>query len=340
MILFLVILVLISCYGMKFSSFHRDYMSIPSTTAIKGVFAIIILLSHASSYLNLGLGFPDRAFGFTMRYLGQLMVAVYFFYSGYGILESAKKKKGYADRFFKNRFLKTWLHFALAVLLFLILQCILGNRFETLDYVLCWTGWRSIGNSNWFMFVILALYMASYIILLLQKRVVLPEWIFALLASMLAAGLWAILFHFKPSEHWWYDTIAAFPAGMWFSLLKEEAKTPTLVPHILITLAVLAGFALWRHFIGIDILGACTVLFSLAITAFSTWVKLDNPLLQWLGKHCFSLYILQRIPMILLSHFGWQDHKFLFTSAVIFLALLLAWGFTAMTDFIDKKLFA
>lgn len=340
MILFLIILLVVSCYGMKFSSFHRDYMSIPSTTAIKGVFAIIILLSHAKAYISLGPGIADRAFGFTMRYLDQLMVAVYFFYSGYGILESAKKKKGYADRFFKKRFLKTWLHFALAVLLFLILQGLLGNRFETLDYALCWTGWRSIGNSNWFMFVILALYLASYLILLLQKRVVLPGWAFALLASLLTAALWALLFHYKPGEHWWYDTMVAFPAGMWFSLLKEKAKTPSLVPHILITFAVLAGFALWRHFIGIDVIGVCTVLFALAVTVFSTWVKLDNPLLQWLGKHCFSLYILQRIPMILLSHFGWQDHNIHFTAVSIVLALLLAWGFTALTDSIDKKLFA
>ena len=94
----------ISCYEMKLSSFHLDYMSISSTTAIKGIFAIIILLSHAQSFLSLGEGVPDRAFGFVMRYLDQLMVAMYFFYSGYGILESSKFKKGYAAMFSKIDF--------------------------------------------------------------------------------------------------------------------------------------------------------------------------------------------------------------------------------------------
>lgn len=341
MVLFLIILLVVSCYGMKFSPFFKDFMSIHSSTAIKGFFALIILLSHAQNYLSLGPGIPDRVFGFTMRYLGQLMVAMYFFYSGYGILESAKNKIGYVDHFFRNRFLKTWLHFVLAVLLFLILQCILGNHFETWDYVLCWTGWRSLGNSNWFIFVILVLYLASYLILLLQKWTSLPEWGFTLLISILSTGLWVLLFHSKPSEHWWYDTIAAFPAGMWFSLLKKKkAEVPSIARHILVTTAVLVVFVLWRQYIGIDRIGICSILFSFALIGFSTWIKLNNPALQWLGNHCFSIYMLQRIPMILLSHFGLQDRKILFTTAVIIIALFLAWGFKRLTDSIDKRIFA
>ena len=35
MALFLVLLLAVACYGMKFASFHRDYISLPATTAIK-----------------------------------------------------------------------------------------------------------------------------------------------------------------------------------------------------------------------------------------------------------------------------------------------------------------
>ena len=38
MVLYLILLLVICLCGMKFSSFHRDYMSVQETTAIKGVF--------------------------------------------------------------------------------------------------------------------------------------------------------------------------------------------------------------------------------------------------------------------------------------------------------------
>ena len=100
MVLYLILLLVTCLYGMKFSSFHRDYMSVQATTAIKGVFAILILLSHLQQYISLGYGIPDRAFGFTMRYLDQLIVAAYFFYSGFGIAESARLNAGYTRGFF------------------------------------------------------------------------------------------------------------------------------------------------------------------------------------------------------------------------------------------------
>ena len=163
---------------------------------------------------------------------------------------------------------------------------------------------------------------------------------FALFATILSTGLWLLFFHYKSSEHWWYDTIAAFPAGMWFSFLREKIEPSSFTRHLLTSIAVLGTFVLWRHFIGIDKIGVCSVLFSIVVILFSTWVKLDNSALQWLGNHCFSIYMLQRIPMIILSHFGWQDHKIVFTATVLVFAFLLAWGFKGMTDFIDKKLFA
>ena len=340
MALFLILLLALCCCGMKFSSFHRDYMSLSSTTAIKGVFAIIILLSHVRLYISLGFGVPDRAFGYTMRYLGQLMVAAYFFYSGFGIAESARRKAGYAQGFFKKRFLKTLLHFDLAVLLYLILQTLLGEHFETSRYILCWIGWEDLGNSAWFIFAILALYLISYAALLVKDRFARPALFLASFVSVATAGLWLFLYLKKCPDYWWYDTLAVFPAGMWFSIIKDRADGLSLSGRIGLTAILVVGFLLWRHFLGIDRFGACAILFILALTAVSTFVKVDNKVLQWLGKHCFSIYMLQRLPMIVLSKTPLVQHAVAFTAVSLVCALLLAWAFTGMTDSIDKRLFA
>lgn len=338
MALFLLVLLAVSCFGMKFSSFHQDYLSIKTTTAIKGIFACLILLSHTKSYITLGPDFMDHVFRFTMKYLKQLIVVVYFFYSGYGIMQSVKNKEGYIHGFFKKRFLKTLIHFDLAVFLFLILQFILGNRFELADYIGCWIGWRSIGNSCWFIFVILSLYLITYLSFLGWERFSSSTWLPTITITILSAGLWLFLRLIK-QDYWWYDTIAAFPAGMWFTLLMNKKTVGSIRYNLFLTIAIVALFLFWRHFMGIDIYGICAVIFCFVIVSLSLWVKLDNPALQWLGKHSFSIYMLQRIPMIIFSWLGLQTNKFLFTTLIIISALLLSWVFTKLTNMLDNKLF-
>lgn len=340
MAIYLILLLGICCFGMKFSSFHKDYMSLSSTTAIKGVFAILILLSHTMKCIHLGPGLLDRAFGFTMRYLGQLMVAAFFFYSGYGIAESAKVKEGYVHGFFKKRILKTLFHFDLAVLLFLILQIVLGNHFNPENYIFCWIGWLDIGNSSWFIFAILVLYAISYVALLLKDRFPHPDVFLACLVSLLTVVFWLFVYFQKSPEHWWYDTLAVFPAGIWFSIIKGKVDTLSNKSRIVIALFLIGVFFFWRHFIGIDDYGACAILFMLALTAATFFFKIDNPVLQWFGKHCFSIYMLQRIPMIVFDHLGYQNDKFIFTTSVIVVTIALAWAFTRATDALDTRLFA
>ena len=90
-VLFIILFVLI-LYGAKFSHFHSDYMSVTSSNAIKGIFALIILYSHMRGYVQLEDSFWDRSYISILNGFGQLMVAMYLFYSGFGVAESMKHK--------------------------------------------------------------------------------------------------------------------------------------------------------------------------------------------------------------------------------------------------------
>lgn len=89
---------------------------------------------------------------------------------------------------------------------------------------------------------------------------------------------------------------------------------------------------------GSDIYGVCSCLFSLLIVLSCIKVKLDNIVLQWLGTYSFSIYIMQRWPMILLTYFGVNENKWLFVTFAIPSALLTAWFFNKILNMIDKKL--
>ena len=83
MTFFVGLLFLLCFYGINYSAFQDDYLSVPKTTSIKGLFAVLILLSHVRGY---GVFTSGTDLGSTvLTILGQMIVVMYFFYSGYGI---------------------------------------------------------------------------------------------------------------------------------------------------------------------------------------------------------------------------------------------------------------
>ena len=64
----------------------RDYMSRESTASVNGIFILVVFVSHMKSYVVLPEVLRQATTG-----LGQLMVAMFLFYSGCGI---HKKKRG------------------------------------------------------------------------------------------------------------------------------------------------------------------------------------------------------------------------------------------------------
>ena len=324
---------------MKISPYRSDYLSVSSTTAIKGIFAIIILLSHTRQYYVLGTGTFDHIFEFTMRYLGQLMVAPFFFYSGFGICESVKHKEKYVNSFFFFLILKTLLHFDLAVLLFLIVHTFLGHHFKLNTYLLCWVGWEDIGNSGWFVFVILILYLITYLTLRLKDCFAFSAVFVPTMVSIFTIGIWAALFLLKSPQNWWYNTLAVFPLGMWYSVLSDKFAFKENSVRITVSIIFLVIFVVWHKFFGIDKYGVSASIFVLALTAASFFVRVDNPVLQWLGNHCFSIYILHQIPMIVFRQTPLVNYPIVFTASAIIVSLALAYGFNLFTDKIDAIIF-
>ena len=144
-----------------------SYISISQTQTIKGFFVITVFFSHFCSYVSLDIWYDSVVR--VCRYLGQLMVVPFLFYSGYGIFESVKKKKeNYIKQFPKKRILKVLLHFDLAVLLFLVLDALINQPVSLYKFTLSLVAWEAIGNSAWFIFAILCAYLFAYVGLILS----------------------------------------------------------------------------------------------------------------------------------------------------------------------------
>ena len=77
-----------------------DYLSVEYTTNFRGIAAIGVILHHMSERINAGVFFSK------LSMIGYLLVTLFFFLSGYGLLvQYQKKKDGYLKGFLKKRVL-------------------------------------------------------------------------------------------------------------------------------------------------------------------------------------------------------------------------------------------
>lgn len=343
MIVSFALIAVLALIGIRFSHFNGDYLSRESTMSVKGIFVLIVFISHFKNYVTLGEAWYDHSAALLCKFIGQLMVVMFFFYSGYGILKQIQKSRDgtYMRSFLSHRFFPVWLQFALCLLVFVIVDLAMGrfSGYTPLEIGLSFTGWTSIGNSNWFMFITFALYLLVYVSFRLF-RFKDVRWNVAIMTA-LCLVLIAVLFFVK--ERHWYDTLICFPLGMWYAVYQEKIDATLRKParYWPVTLALTAVFlALWFTDLRIRPLGIGYLVippfFALVLTAWTMKIKIGNRVLGFFGKHVFSIYILQRVPMMILSEK--IPNIYLYFAVCFVLTVALATGFDALFGQVKARL--
>lgn len=330
--------VFVLLYGVRLQprfAFDPSYLSRERTSALSGFFVLLVFLSHVVTYVQ-PLGALDNAYLFVKSQLDQLVVAPFLFFSGYGILCSVRDKgQTYLRRFPRHRFFKVFLQSEFAVLLFLLTALCIGKRYTLRSVLLSFTFWENIGNSNWYIFVVLALYVLVFVsFLFASKHLVLGTSVITALSVVLVFAL-----HAAGKNAWWYNTLLLFPLGMWFALAKPRiddflSSTPRWAISLLICVVGFIGlhFLHGKGFVFYEIWAA---LFMACVVLVMTRVRFDNAALRFFGRHVFSIFILQRIPMLVFARLGLADYRYLFIALCFICTVVLAVAF----DFAFSKLY-
>lgn len=335
--------VFITCLiGIKFSGkdFRKDYMSVEATTAINGIFTCFVLMSHIySSATYIKGGFFDTVYD--KLNLNQLIVATFLFYSGYGIAQSVKNKPDYIEKMPKNRIFRVWLNLFMALIPYFILNLCFGTPMTAKQVILSLIGLDSLGNSNWFMLVILVLYLITYI----SFELFLDKYKSGtVLTTVLTGAFIAVLIICKKPAFWW-NTAILYPLGMIFSEIKNKAEAlitkNNAVYWICTALSAIlfAGSHLLFCKTNNNIIFILDAVFMIIfITVLLMKFRIQNKALIWLGKNLFGIYILQRLPMLIIEHFNLQINKYIYTLLVTAVTVILAFGFMKLVNFIGNKI--
>ena len=86
------------------------------TTCINGIFVVFVFLSHFGQY-------EVMPWNGILLAIGQLMVAPFLFYSGYGIMEQIQKRGDrYIDNMPRKRILKLNVHICMELIIYMVMS--------------------------------------------------------------------------------------------------------------------------------------------------------------------------------------------------------------------------
>ena len=342
MIWFVLILLLIVFSRVQLASasdFHKDYLDKDRANVIKGIFIFLIFLSHGRKYIELG-GLYDDPYLAMQNHIDQMVVSMFLFYSGYGMMEQIKKRQwDYIKTVPLKRFPKLLLDFDIVVCLFMISNWLLRKSVDIKTLLLAFTGWESIGNSNWYIFVILSLYivfMIAFAVIYLwshgRKMGAAEYTMGVVLLTLLSLALVYVLMK-AGKERWWYDTLILFSMGFWYSLLKDQLEALVMKNDLIYSLGVAIVLIIYilfyyKRWQGIECYTIWAICFTAMAVLLTMKIKINSVFLGWLGQHIFSVFIIQHLPFRILHSIDFfSGHKYIFLivsfAATIPMALLL-----------------
>lgn len=340
MMLFFALYIVIVCVGLRFRR-HRttEYLDMEHTQSVKGIFILLVFFSH----FNLAVTFDsamDLRYAKIVQFFGQTMVTMFMFYSGYGVMESVKKKGlNYINSIPQKRILGTMLRFDTAILIYVVVSAILGEFYSPTHYALAFLGWESVGSSHWYIFDIVLLYLLTYMAFRFtcwqsKERPTLAAIIVLIFTCI---GILILVRYPWIKPVWWYDTILCYSMGLLYSLYKDRIEN--IINCSLVSWAVSAVLA-WlvfyffkTHSNNIWMVIGTNISFCFALTITTMRLLLHNKVLVWCGQHLFEIFILHRIPLLVLQHFAVDKYNvYLFFVGCVVITAGLIIPFKKLTD--------
>ncbi|MBR1692146.1 MAG: acyltransferase family protein [Lachnospiraceae bacterium] len=277
---------------------NEAYLSVKDTNAIKGIFIMFVFFRHITSYIS-----DFEALDLHMLnlnyYLDQLIVVMFLFYSGYGVSYSIRNKENYMAEFLKKRIGYLLIEFDIIVLIYYVVGRIIGKAYSMKRLLLSVIGLQSVGNSNWYIFSIIIMYFITFISYRLFKK---SKVLFLMSHVVLTVIYIMIIMQFK--ETFWYNTVFAYVFGIFWGEFKDDMDK-ILSREYLFYLIFAANLIIYhysrKYSANIILYELMSISFALFILLVTRKIKFGNTYLIFLGKNLFPLYILQRLPMLVLK---------------------------------------
>lgn len=321
------------------NDFFADYIDLKNTFSVKGIFVWIIFFRHYIQYYKRKNRFT---YEIIISCLGQKIVSMFLFYSGYGIYESIQKKGNNYSKSLLTKSLIIFIKSELIILIFVLRYIIYKKEITLKKYILTAFFYSSIGNSNWFAYTIILFYIYSFLsfIFIKNKKYNYLGIIFITILCYLHGNF--TYFYYLKRKRFGIDNILPFILGFCYSGIRKYTDK-YIMKYDSSFFLILSSFSLifCYFYINKDISISMHIFmngtFCIIVILLNMKVKFDNEFLKFLNIHSYSIYLLQRVILI-----TFYEKKYLrsYESLRIFLqfilVILIATTFDYSTSFINK----
>ena len=356
--LLLPLLLFWKAHGCKKNTWNEDVLSYDVSKAFLGFLSIIIIFHHISQrtcapwlnpkYIQHGLD----AFVF----VGYFCVAVFFFFSGYGMYTASRKKPDFFRGFFRKRILPVLLPAVIMWLVFFAVEKAKGMTIES-------PVWINTYDYIWYIPAMLYLYLIFY----LAFRVIKNDK--AGVAVMVGGTVvYMVLCLLYSPGSWWYNTVHLFLIGVLVARHRDGflriLKKHYVLWLILSLIVTIAGFTIANYYYQVislfggqyvdkthfwveiagQIISACSFTFFVVLVGCK--IRIGNPILKFLGSFTLETYL---VHPLFVQLFGFAfiregtaplyyiESQFLYVIVILALSLPLAYGLHRLVSWICKK---
>lgn len=298
---------------------ENKYLSKEYTTCLKGICAIIVVIHHL--YQRFGF-FAGTHIGTILGLSGALAVSMFFFYSGYGLMFTSKRKN-YVRGFFYSRLLPLYCFYIILIILYSFWTLWINHTISLNTLVQSFFFGDTIVKHGWYLqvtFVLYLIYLFSFSIFKTAKMQILT-----LAFSIFVYCICCRLVHI---DIWWYQTIPCVVLGMVCCYMKEQIDA-LLNKHawkvfIASVVAFATSYIIYVRYFSEPLLGAIYFLFFVCATvSFSHILShtpiISNPFFALCGKYSLEIYVTHGFFIVLTI-----NNKFVHILTVIVGTILLS----------------
>lgn len=326
MLLLFAVFFLLFLYKIKFGV-SDEFMSKDYTTYLRGICALAIMLRH--------IRITDFAPLNVFDYLGNPIVGIFFFLSGYGMLTRIKQTgiDNYMNGFILKRCVPLFVEYIFVWIFNFVCMFLVSGNFNFLKKI--------ITPYSWFIIMIEVLYIVFYIGYKLFKDNLKRLIIFVTISEL---ALIIALSVFGVGECW-YLSLLCFSGGMIYSVVNLNKKKTLPLIFGFGALAVVATGAeyvlsdkpkiivLWALIYNVSVL-------SLAIVALSVgrYVRFKNPVFELCGKMSLEIYLLHGVFQFIFKEIKpIYNNSLLYGAMIILCTLLMSYGLMKLKTLKLKK---
>ncbi|MDE6300274.1 MAG: acyltransferase [Muribaculaceae bacterium] len=269
-----------------------------TTNALKVFSALLVMVHHYVLFIMP----PDVVISsWILRGLegqaGVLGVAIFFFLSGYGLMESEKHTHLSFKEFTERRFFKVYLPVVLVTAIWMVVCEFVPGFTHPSDESVGRIVWGLLFSFNdavmWFVRVLIGLYVIFYLFVLIYKRN--PKGGLVFLVTATVGLIVVVVLHFGEFAA---ISVPLFPFGMVLSIYRDKRAT---VPVMLGFLVVLAVSYYYLYYLGLAVHASVNFLIIALIMVICSLRRIDIAVPAVLALLSYDVYLIHNKVIMVIS---------------------------------------